>query len=157
MYQIFMMDGFTVFMAVACIPKPKCGLQRVALARFVWCENQSADSHPARRVLFHVLFLQLPHRCYPMWSPVLFHVLFQQPQKNPVIAVEYPKTCRLNIASCISIKTIASKQGGHFLCQVPCSGAYCRSRILVFWVEVGTESGGPAALQQSNQVIQLTF
>ena len=73
-----------------------------------------------------------------------------------MIAVIYPKICRLYIA-CISIKTIASKQGGHFLCQVPCSGAYCRSRILVFRVDVGTESGGPVALQQSNQVIQLTF
>ena len=61
-------------------PKPKCSLQRVALARFVWCRNQSADSHPARSVLFHVLFLQLPHRCYPMRSPVLFHVLFQPPK-----------------------------------------------------------------------------
>ena len=85
-----------------------------------------------------------------------YSMYYSSSPRNSVIAVKYPKVCRLYKA-CISIHTMERKQGVHILCQMPCSGAYRRSRVLVFWVEVETESGSPVALQQSNQVVQLTF
>ena len=90
-----------------------------------------------------------------MRSPVLFHVLFQ-PQKFSDCS-RIPKDLSIKHSIMYFNLDNSEQTRGHFLCQVPCSGAYRRSRVLVFWVEVETESGSPVALQQSNQVIQLTF
>ena len=82
-----------------------------------------------------------------------YSMYYSSSPRNSVIAVKYPKVCRLYKA-CISIQTMASKQGVHILCQMPCSGAYRRSRVLVFWVEVETKSGSPVVLQQSNHLVR---